>query len=76
MLGKRQRQIVELLGEGPHSISALMLRLGAKREDERRLVHDVLHRLEAHGLIRVYGHTRADLRGCMVALAKPGSFSG
>ncbi len=48
-LGPRQRRLIELLSEGPHSLEALMLRLGTRSELERKRWADALRRLGVAG---------------------------
>jgi hypothetical protein len=70
-LGPRQQQILELLSEGSWSFLALLRRLNARGEAERKAVRDALHRLADRGLVRMNPHGKADMSGCMVELAEP-----
>ena len=58
--GPRQTRLIELLREGPHSLEALLLRLNAHSDHERKRWTDALRRLgaediayEAFGLIHL-----------------------
>jgi hypothetical protein len=51
-LGPRQARLIELLRQGPHSLEALMQRLGADSEQKRKLWADSLRGLEAAGAVQ------------------------
>lgn len=69
----RQEAILAALALGPHSVEALMIKLGASSEAARRGAHETLRTLAQRGLVRLPPHAwRQDQSGKVVELVEAG----